>query len=78
MEKELSSLSFVKKIYPSDANFLLVCMDEAKKRYEQFLDRGIVVRNRSSLLRCENTLRITVGTPEENIKFIDTCRTINQ
>ena len=78
MEKELLSLSFVKKIYPSDANFLLVCMDEAKKRYEQFLDRGIVVRNRSSLLRCENTLRITVGTPEENIKFIDTCRIMNQ
>jgi len=78
MEKELLTLGFVKKIYPSDANFLLVGMDDAKKRYEQFLEQDIVVRNRSSLLGCENTLRITVGTPQENITFINTCKTIDQ
>ena len=78
MEKELLTLRFVKKIYPSDANFLLIVVDDAKKRYEQFLNQDIVVRNRSSLLGCENTLRITVGTPQENITFINTCKTIDQ
>ena len=78
MENELLALGFVKKIYPSDANFLLVGVDDAKKRYEQFLEQDIVVRNRSSLLGCENTLRITVGTPQENITFINTCKTIDQ
>ena len=78
MEKELLTLGFVKKIYPSDANFLLIVVDDAKKRYEQFLNQDIVVRNRSSLLGCENTLRITVGTPQENITFINTCKTIDQ
>ncbi len=78
MEKELLALGFVKKIYPSDANFLLVGVDDAKKRYEQFLEQDIVVRNRSSLLGCENTLRVTVGTPQENITFINTCKTIDQ
>ena len=78
MEKELLALGFVKKIYPSDANFLLVGVDDAKKRYQQFLEQDIVVRNRSSLLGCENTLRITVGTPQENITFINTCKTIDQ
>ena len=78
MEKELLSIGFVKKIYPSDANFLLVLVDDAQKRYNQFLEQGIVVRSRSSLLGCENTLRITVGTPQENITFINACKTINQ
>ena len=78
MEEELLSFRFVKKIYPSDANFLLVLVDDAQKRYNQFLEQGIVVRSRSSLLGCENTLRITVGTPQENITFINACKTIDQ
>ena len=78
MEEELMSFGFVKKIYPSDANFLLVLVDDAQKRYNQFLEQGIVVRSRSSLLGCENTLRITVGTPQENITFINACKTIDQ
>ena len=78
MEKELSALEFVKKIFHSDANFLLIGLDDAKKRYDQFLERGIVVRNRSSLLGCENTLRVTVGTPQENITFINICKTIDK
>ena len=78
MEEELLTIGFVKKIYPSDANFLLVLVDDAQKRYNQFLEQGIVVRSRSSLLGCENTLRITVGTPQENIIFINTCKTIDQ
>lgn len=78
MEKKLLVFGFVKKIYPSDANFLLIIVDDAKKRYDQFLERGIVVRNRSSLLGCKNTLRITIGTPEENITFINACKSIDQ
>ena len=78
MEEELLTIGFVKKIYPSDANFLLVLVDDAQKRYNQFLEQGIVVRTRSSLLGCENTLRITVGTPQENIIFINACKTIDQ
>jgi len=78
MEKRLLSFDFVKKIYPSDANFLLVEVDDASSRYHQFLTQGIVVRNRSSQLGCNNTLRISVGTPEENITFINACKTIDQ
>ncbi len=78
MKKQLITFGFVKKVFPSDANFLLVKVDDAAKRYEQFLTQGVVVRNRSSLMNCENTLRITVGTPEENITFITACKTIDQ
>ena len=78
IKKRLMSFDFVKYIYPSDANFLLIKVDDASLRYDQFLTQGIVVRNRSSLLGCYNTLRITVGTPEENIKFINACKTIDQ
>ena len=59
-------MSFLKEIFPSDANFILARVDDANKRYEQLLKKGIVVRNRSSQQLCENTLRFTVGTPEEN------------
>ena len=78
MERELPAFEFVNKIYPSDANFLLILVDDAQKRYNQFLEQGIVVRNRSSLMGCENTLRITIGTAEENITFINACKTIDQ
>lgn len=78
MEKALLAFDFVKCIYPSDANFLLIQVDDALKRYEQFLEQDIVVRNRSSLLRCENTLRITVGTSQENKRLINVFKTIDQ
>ncbi len=78
MKVKLLSIGFVKKIYPSDANFLLVLVDDAKKRYDQFLEQGIVVRSRSSLLGCANTLRVTIGTPKENITFINACKTLDQ
>lgn len=76
LEKELLNIDFVNKIYPSDANFLLIQVDNASKRYDQLLSLDIIVRNRSSLLGCENTLRITVGTPQENIRLINACKTI--
>lgn len=70
LEQELKSVSFVSKVYPSDANFVLVKVDDATKRYNQLIEKGIVIRNRTTQPLCENTLRLTVGTEEENIKLI--------
>jgi histidinol-phosphate aminotransferase len=66
LSEALVNLSFVKKVYPSDANFLLVKMDDPVAIYKKLLDLGIVVRDRSKVELCEGCLRITVGTLEEN------------
>ena len=66
LAEALVNLSFVKKVYPTDANFLLVRMDDPVGVYKNLLNRGIVVRDRSKVELCEGCLRITVGTPEEN------------
>ena len=77
LNQELKQFDFITKIYPSDANFLLVVVDDAIRRYNQFLKAGIVLRDRSSLKGCKNTLRITIGTPEENVNFIKVCKSID-
>ncbi len=77
LEVELSAIDFVMKVYPSDSNFLLTKMDDASKRYDQLLKKGIVVRNRSSQPLCENTLRFTVGTPDENNTLLKTLKELN-
>jgi histidinol-phosphate aminotransferase len=64
-------LPFVQKVFPSDANFLLVKVDDAKMLYNYLLSRGIVVRDRSNVKLCDNCLRITVGTEEENTELIE-------
>ncbi|NAS13617.1 histidinol-phosphate transaminase [Poritiphilus flavus] len=74
LSKALLEIGFISSIYPSDANFLLIKVDDADRRYREMIDRGLVVRNRSSQPLCENTLRITIGTPEENKKLITTCK----
>ncbi|MDC0080282.1 histidinol-phosphate transaminase [Flavobacteriaceae bacterium] len=68
----LEKLDFVEKIYKSDANFLLVKVDNADLRYNQLLENGIVVRNRSNQPLCQNCLRITIGTKNENTSLIKT------
>ena len=68
----LEKLDFVEKTYKSDANFLLVKVDNADLRYNQLLERGIVVRNRSNQPLCQNCLRITIGTKNENTSLIKT------
>ncbi|MDT7830610.1 histidinol-phosphate transaminase [Pricia sp. S334] len=75
--KGLKHVKFIEKIYPSDANFVLVKVDDADKRYQQLLDMGIVTRNRSNQPLCENTLRFTIGTPDENIKLVMALKEIN-
>ena len=62
----LPTLGVVEKVYPSDANFLLVKVKEANRLYTYLLDKGIVVRNRSNIPGCEGCLRISVGTVDEN------------
>lgn len=61
----------VEKVYPSDANFLLVKIRNAKAVYDFLLSKGIVVRDRSRVMLCEDCLRITVGTEKENTALVD-------
>jgi len=61
----------VEKVYPSDANFILVKIKEARMVYDFLLTKGIVVRDRSNVRLCEDCLRITVGTEKENTMLID-------
>jgi histidinol-phosphate aminotransferase len=68
--KALLEVDFVEKIYNSDANFILIKVDNANLRYDQLLKKGIVIRNRTTQSLCENTLRLTVGTAEENQKLM--------
>jgi histidinol-phosphate aminotransferase len=66
LQQYLAGLDFVERVFPSDANFLLVKVREPRPLYNYLLQRGIIVRDRSKQPRCEGCLRITVGTPEEN------------
>lgn len=66
LQQSLVGLSFVEKIYPSDANFLLVKVTEPNELYDYLIEEKIIVRNRSKVLMCDGCLRITVGTEAEN------------
>lgn len=66
----LSETSEVMHVYPSDANFLLVKFKNAKAMYAYLLEKGIVLRDRSNVLLCDQCLRITVGTEDENLKLL--------
>ena len=73
----LNEISFVEKVYSTEANFVLAKVDNATKRYNELLAKGIVIRNRTTQALCENTLRFTVGTKEENEILIETLKVIN-
>ena len=77
LEEAFGSIPFIKKCFPSDANFILIRVDDSSLRYQQLIDCGIVVRNPSKNLNCENTLRISVGLPEENNRFIDALKSLS-
>ena len=66
MAKYLAKFHFVTKIYPSDANFLLVAMTDARGIYNYLVESGIIVRDRSKIHLCDNCLRITIGTMDED------------
>ena len=69
--KILQEVSFVSKIYPTEANFVLIEVDDATKRYDELIAKGIVIRNRTTQPLCKNTLRLTIGTVDENQKLMD-------
>jgi len=71
VEEQLAAIHTVRHIYPSDANFLLVRVDNPREIYNQLIEQGIIVRDRSNVPGCAGCLRITIGTPEENRRLID-------
>src|SRR4030095_940221 len=71
LKNELLNLSFTQDVYPSDANFLLAKMKNARIIYEKLCEKGIIVRDRSKVVLCEDSLRITIGTQDENKKLIE-------
>ena len=71
LQRELQKMPFVRKIYPSDANFILLKTDEPRKIYNFLVDKNIIIRDRSGVALCEGCLRITVGTPEENNALLE-------
>ena len=71
LEDQLSKLSIILHIYPSDANFLLMKVTDAKKIYQYLIDDKIIVRDRSKVILCDECLRITVGTEKENNSLME-------
>jgi histidinol-phosphate aminotransferase len=74
--KQLLQIKYIEFIYPTDANFVLIKVDDATKRYNQLLEKGIVIRNRTTQPLCENCLRITIGTEQENEKLINALQSL--
>jgi histidinol-phosphate aminotransferase len=77
LESVLPDLSPVIKVYPSDANFILVKIEHAHEIYLKLIQEKVIVRDRSKVELCENCLRITVGTEDENKKFIGQLKKIS-
>ncbi|MDY0779559.1 histidinol-phosphate transaminase [Tenacibaculum sp. IB213877] len=74
LRERLTSIKKVNKVYPSEANFLLVDIDNATEVYEYLIQQKIIIRNRTTQVK--NCIRITVGTPEENEKLINTLQNL--
>ncbi|MEZ4827043.1 MAG: histidinol-phosphate transaminase [Bacteroidia bacterium] len=74
LKESLSKMKMVERVYPSDANFLLVKVRNADKVYHALLDKKIIVRNRSKVILCEGCLRITVGKAEENQMLLEALK----
>lgn len=76
MVADLGQLAIVEKIYPTDANFVLVKVNDAVKTYNHLVSKGIIVRSRHTVVLCGNCLRITVGTQEENAILMKELKTL--
>lgn len=76
LSESLAEFPFVVKVYPSDANFILIKTTDANTIYNELIKKQIVVRNRTKEALCENCLRITVGTPKENQLLINVLKEI--
>ena len=71
LRAQLATLPYVKQVYPSHANFVLAVMDDANAVYRYLVQEKIIVRNRSNVVLCDSSLRITVGTPQENQRLLE-------
>lgn len=74
LQAALPDIPIVEKIYPTDANFILVYVDKADSVYNRLVKKGVIVRNRNNVSLCKGCLRITVGTPEENDALLNALR----
>lgn len=74
--QNFQNIPWIETLFPTDANFILMRVDDANLRYEQLKQKGIIVRNRTNQPLCENCLRISVGTPQENMKLINVFKTL--
>jgi len=74
LEKKIGELSIVEKVFPSNANFLLVKFNDASGVFKYLIQNFVIVRDRSRFVLCDNSLRITVGTQTENNKLIQLLR----
>lgn len=72
--QNLKKLDLIKTIFPSDANFILIEVDNANSVYQELVNQNVIIRNRNSVIK--NCLRITVGSPDENKKLIETLQTL--
>lgn len=70
LERELAELPQIRVVHPSDANFILVRVDDADAMYDYLIANGVIVRNRNRVKGCEGCLRLTVGTPDENLRLL--------
>lgn len=78
LTEELQKLPFVEKLYPSDANFILIKVPDANVVYKKLIDKGVIVRNRNTISLCAGCLRITVGTDLENTMLISALQNISE
>lgn len=74
LQEALPQLSCVRKLYPTDANFILTEVTDANAIYKQLVEQGIIVRNRTNVTMCQGCLRITVGTPAENTALLEVLK----
>lgn len=70
----VGELSICQKVYPTEANFFLAKFNDANRIYNYLVDQGIILRNRSHITLCDNCLRITIGSPQENTTLISALR----
>ncbi|EDM38675.1 histidinol-phosphate transaminase [Pedobacter sp. BAL39] len=77
LSERLLDIPMVKKVHPSDANFILIEVIDALNTYNALVDKGIIVRDRSKVTLCEGCLRITIGTTEENQILLEALQSIN-
>lgn len=72
--EEVAALPLTRQIFPTDANFFLVRVSDAVSIYRYLVEQGVIVRNRHSVTLCNNCLRITIGTPEENLQLLQALK----